>query len=57
MVNDERKEKKVRRFLTVIGEDLDRQGFVQRNRADRTWLLGGEIPEHLQNVRGSASRG
>ncbi len=27
MMNDEKKEKKVRRFLTEIGEDRDRQGL------------------------------
>ena len=36
-------------------KDLDRQGLVQRNRADRTWLLASEPPEQLLNVRGTAS--
>jgi CRP-like cAMP-binding protein len=31
-------------------KELSQQGFVQRNRADRSWLLGRELPDRLKDI-------
>ena len=36
---------------------LAEQGFVQRNRADRSWLLASQLPEQLQDIRRNGVRG
>jgi len=52
MINDEKKEKKVRQFLTEIGEDLDRQGVrdTPRRVAEMHRSLKS-LEDHLNQVR------
>ena len=52
MVNDEKKEKKVRQFLIEIGEDLDRQGLrdTPRRVAEMHRSLKS-LEDHLNQVR------
>jgi len=52
MTNDEKKEKKVRQFLTVIGEDLDRQGLRDTPRRIAEMHESMEsLQDHLNEVQ------
>ena len=37
-------------------KELSDQGFVQRNRADRSWLLGTQLPDELRDIRRNGVR-
>jgi CRP/FNR family transcriptional regulator, cyclic AMP receptor protein len=38
-------------------KELADQGFVMRNRADRSWVLGERLPELLDDIRKNGTRG
>jgi CRP-like cAMP-binding protein len=37
-------------------KELADQGFVQRNRTDRSWLLGGDLSDQLREIRENGTR-